>query len=324
MMGEQQAQDPERGDREEAHGLLEPVYDFTREVVRGDATQGRRLVAVFTGAFILALTVVVGRTVRVSTPALASHDVDLDAMIISAAALTSMEPDEALDGVSCGIAEQGLDYIGNDLQHLDKIFTPEECAAICSWKSACKGWTWFGEALYKGGQRGQCWLKSNAPTEKREKKGAISGLRPCHRIDTTTTQRLPSTSPASPPPAAIPPAFGVNAGCFVQNDEGKLLIVKHVYGLFDIPGGLANGGEEAETTACRETWEESGYKVKAVELKQVTSNGFHIFKCDLIPGAEHGQPDPNEVSQVIWAPIDGIPDTFRFPEERDLLKTWMR
>lgn len=117
-------------------------------------------------------------------------------------------------------------------------------------------------------------------------------------------------------PAAALPSAPANSGCYVVSEDGNLLVVRHSYGTLDIPGGLSDPGETPETTAVRETWEETGYRVKVVGLKTIMPNGFHIFNCQLNEEVPSGRPDPAEVSQVLWPPLGALPKQgWRFQEE---------
>mmetsp|Transcript_53476 Transcript_53476/g.165515 ORF Transcript_53476/g.165515 Transcript_53476/m.165515 type:complete len:262 (+) Transcript_53476:60-845(+) len=119
------------------------------------------------------------------------------------------------------------------------------------------------------------------------------------------------------PPKPTPPPGPANSGCLIE-DDGKILVVKHTYGVLDIPGGTTEGTEPPALTAERETFEETGYHVKASELKQVTPNGFHIYYCHLLPPyRKQGSPDAREVEAVIWLDKKAIWSSggWRFPDE---------
>lgn len=124
-----------------------------------------------------------------------------------------------------------------------------------------------------------------------------------------------AAAPAGCGPGAPSTAGCANSGCFVMRGD-ELLIVKHDYGTWDIPGGLFDDVEQPETTAKRETWEETGYKVKVHELMTVTANGFHIFRCELEEEEQVGEPDPGEISLVMWSTLAQLPQTgWRFQDE---------
>lgn len=94
------------------------------------------------------------------------------------------------------------------------------------------------------------------------------------------------------------------------------MVIKHTWGALDIPGGLADEGEIPEKTACRETWEETGYKVTTTGLKTVMPNGFHIFNCKLLEPNPGKEPQASEVSEVFWSDLGALPQTgWRYQEE---------
>jgi len=173
----------------------------------------------------------------------------------------------------------------------------------------------------------ECYQKSKDYASCRPKDSCKPGVDPEDppKFQTPWTCKVlggPGPHAKKPPPTAppAPPAAPANSGCYLV-DHGKLLMVKHSYGTFDIPGGLAEAGEIPEKTACRETWEETGYKVTATGLKTVTSNGFHIFNCKLLEPKPAGSPDPAEVSAVMWNPLNALPQTgWRFQEELALFR----
>lgn len=60
-------------------------------------------------------------------------------------------------------------------------------------------------------------------------------------------------------------------------------------------------------TAQRETWEESGYKVRTGELLATVRNGFRIYRCYLQQHEPGKEPD-HEVSSVQWITASEIED----------------
>jgi len=119
-------------------------------------------------------------------------------------------------------------------------------------------------------------------------------------------------------------AVATNSGCFVQRDDERVLIIRHSWGELDIPGGLANPWESPQTTAVRETWEETGYRVMAKELLTVGNADFHIFRCILLEPTPPGRPDPAEVKQVLWLTDVEIlsQGPWRFQSERKSFALW--
>lgn len=113
--------------------------------------------------------------------------------------------------------------------------------------------------------------------------------------------------------------YGPPAGCYTIRD-GRLMVIFHVEGLWDIPGGEAEPDETPEQTAAREVWEETGWNVSIDGLIQVTQNGFFIFRCHTITGEPHGIADPHEVVSWNWFLKSDIEAStpWRFREEQEL------
>ncbi|CAN5879011.1 hypothetical protein BH23ACT2_BH23ACT2_27930 [soil metagenome] len=60
----------------------------------------------------------------------------------------------------------------------------------------------------------------------------------------------------------ISPSFTVGAMCFIERDDGALLLVRHAYRRhWGVPGGLLKRGEDAADGARREVLEEVGLAV---------------------------------------------------------------
>ena len=63
----------------------------------------------------------------------------------------------------------------------------------------------------------------------------------------------------------VAPSFRVGAMCFVERDDGALLLVRHAYRRnWGVPGGLLERGEEPADAARREAREETGLDVELV------------------------------------------------------------
>ena len=109
------------------------------------------------------------------------------------------------------------------------------------------------------------------------------------------------------------PYIGVGSVAVLRDDRGRLLMVKRTDdGLWCLPGGFPNLGENAAYTAVRETMEETGLQVTPTRLLGVFSppnlwvypNGdqtqalITLFDCHVIGG--NLQPDHIETSAVAW------------------------
>lgn len=121
-----------------------------------------------------------------------------------------------------------------------------------------------------------------------------------------------------------------HAGCFIVRG-GRLLTVKLTYDgqKYDIPGGQSTWHESARETAVRETWEESGYRVRAGRLLARVRNDFHIFHCYLL-ASEPEKGHDHEISEVNWFTMDKVQQLandheWRFqPAQTHLYTAWMQ
>jgi 8-oxo-dGTP pyrophosphatase MutT (NUDIX family) len=105
---------------------------------------------------------------------------------------------------------------------------------------------------------------------------------------------------------------GIVAGCLLK-DGNKYLLVQEkqqkVYGLWNLPAGYVNKGESVEEAAVRETYEETGFRVKlgtqiGLFHEAAGTPVKHIFEAEVIGGALHT--DPEEQLDVQWLAFDQI------------------
>jgi len=111
----------------------------------------------------------------------------------------------------------------------------------------------------------------------------------------------------------IQPRFTVTAGAVVVDQEGRVLLVQHVFrpgSGWGVPGGFINKGEQAEAAARRELREEIGLELDRAELVFVRTveavNQLEIiFRC-----STSGTPQPRniEVHRVAWFKLDEFPE----------------
>jgi len=111
------------------------------------------------------------------------------------------------------------------------------------------------------------------------------------------------------------PKVDVRAAVF--RNRQLLLVRERVDGGWTMPGGWADVGDIPSKAAERETWEESGFRVRARRLVGVYDANrtnplevFHAFKiiflCDILDG--RARPS-NETSDVAFFSPEDIPDT---------------
>ena len=112
------------------------------------------------------------------------------------------------------------------------------------------------------------------------------------------------------------PKVDVRAAVF--RDSRLLLVRERNDGGWTMPGGWADVGDVPSEAAERETWEESGFRVKTRRLIGIYDANrthplevFHAFKiiflCDILDG--EARPSV-ETSEVAFFGLDEIPDTF--------------
>src|SRR6478752_1727584 len=68
----------------------------------------------------------------------------------------------------------------------------------------------------------------------------------------------------------VSPSFTVGAMCFIEREDGQVLLVRHAYRKrWGVPGGLLKRGEEAADGARREVFEEVGLEIELLGEAQV-------------------------------------------------------
>jgi ADP-ribose pyrophosphatase YjhB (NUDIX family) len=118
--------------------------------------------------------------------------------------------------------------------------------------------------------------------------------------------------------------FSVTSGAIIINDEGKLLLLKHVFRAgvgWGIPGGFIKAGEQPEEAVRRELLEEAGLELKTVKvaftrtLKTIQQVEI-LFYC-----SPNGTPEPKsmEIEEVGWFSLDELPESLS-QDQRYLIK----
>ena len=104
-----------------------------------------------------------------------------------------------------------------------------------------------------------------------------------------------------------------------------MLTVRQLTGSYNIPGGTANLSESSRCTAFRETWEESGQRVRVGPLLKEMSNGFRIYRCELENTGEAFKTNsPLEVMSVQWTNPVTLPEgEWRFPRQAQFYAGWL-
>ena len=104
------------------------------------------------------------------------------------------------------------------------------------------------------------------------------------------------------------------ASCLIKKDDKYLIIQERqpkAYGLWNLPSGHVDIGEQIEAAAIREAKEETGFDVHLINeialyhesAKQAVK---HVFSADIIGGSLM-QPD-DEIMDIKWLSYDSVED----------------
>ena len=109
------------------------------------------------------------------------------------------------------------------------------------------------------------------------------------------------------------PRFAVTAGAVVIDDQGRVLLLKHVFRMgsgWGIPGGFMQAGEQPEAALRRELREEVGLELASAEVAVVrTLKGTQqieiVFRAR--PSGE-ARPQSVEVERAAWFSLQSLPE----------------
>lgn len=115
---------------------------------------------------------------------------------------------------------------------------------------------------------------------------------------------------------AVSPSFTVGAMCFIERDDGALLLVRHTYReRWGVPGGLLERGEHAAAGVRREVREEVGLDVDllgepAVVVDAEPQRVDVVYRAALAAGASAGdvRVGSAEILEARWFPPDQLPE----------------
>lgn len=106
----------------------------------------------------------------------------------------------------------------------------------------------------------------------------------------------------------------MGAAAFIMDDYGRVLLVKHSYGLlnWELPGGGAEADEAIHDTTVREAHEETGLHVCAERLTGIyydAAADFHhfVFICRPADVAQKAQSVSLEIADCAYWPLDSLP-----------------
>ncbi len=125
------------------------------------------------------------------------------------------------------------------------------------------------------------------------------------------------------------PMFLVGAGTLIKNESGKILLIKRTDNdTWGMPGGSCELGETFEEAAVREAYEETGLKIRNLELFSVFSgknmhhiypNGDEVYNANCIFETDDYsgtiKADEKESSDVRFFAINNLPDKINPPDK---------
>lgn len=136
-----------------------------------------------------------------------------------------------------------------------------------------------------------------------------------HVLSLRTYQRLPVWARRRVV-RTIAPGFIVGSMCFVTREDGRVLLVRHLYRRdWGVPGGLLQRGEEPDDAARRETFEEVGLAVDLGAGDPAVQVDSEARRVDVIfVGAPASGVDPDDVGprspeilEARWFSPDDLP-----------------
>ncbi len=132
---------------------------------------------------------------------------------------------------------------------------------------------------------------------------------------------------------------GVGFGIMILK-EGKLLLGKrhddsekassllHGEGTWTMPGGKLHFQEGIKTAAARETLEETGIKIKNLELISVSNDivfDNHFVTIGFLSADFEGEPktmEPDEITRWEWFDLNNLPKPL-FPPSAKIIKNYL-
>lgn len=116
-----------------------------------------------------------------------------------------------------------------------------------------------------------------------------------------------------------------------DGEQGKELLVVHRdrYDDWSLPKGKQEAGEELMATALREVREETGYHVRIERFAgavtyEVDGTPKVVSYWQMVPVGEPAAEPDDEVSTILWLPLDRAAEQLQYPLEKALVDTVRR
>jgi mutator protein MutT len=109
------------------------------------------------------------------------------------------------------------------------------------------------------------------------------------------------------------PRFNVSVGAIIQNEQGQILLLKHVFrpgSGWGVPGGFISNGEQPEKALQREMEEETGLQIENIRLAFVHTLAprNHVEIIFFADTNSRAKIKSVEISEIGWFSIDDLPD----------------
>jgi len=118
--------------------------------------------------------------------------------------------------------------------------------------------------------------------------------------------------------------FTVTAAGLVFNDQGEILLLKHLFrpgSGWGLPGGFIEAGEQPRDALLRELREETGLELEQIEIFE--TRAFKrpmqieiVFRCY---AAGEARPQSMEVDRAVWFPPNSLPEGLP-ADQQELIK----
>jgi ADP-ribose pyrophosphatase YjhB (NUDIX family) len=113
--------------------------------------------------------------------------------------------------------------------------------------------------------------------------------------------------------------------------DGRVLIGRRKHepnkGMWDLPGGFLEEGEEAVEGLRREFLEETGVAVEPVEWLGVYVDPYgpsFVLSLGWLVRADEGDPVANDdIEELAWFGPDELPEEMAFPSQPPMLRRWL-